>query len=141
FNEWELKGVPLRLEVGPRDVANGVATYMRRDTLEKGTLPLDTLAEGVHGLLQEIQDSLLAQARAFMQEKTADVFTMEALAQQVDGGYARAMWCGQRACEDKIKDETGATSRNMPFDQTPFAEHCVCCGEKAQYVMYFAKSY
>ncbi len=141
FNEWELKGVPLRLEIGPRDLENGVATYMRRDTLEKGTLPLDNLAEGVHALLIEIQASLLAQARAFMQEKTRDVFTMQELARQVDGGYARAMWCGERACEDKVKEETGATTRNMPFDQTPIAETCVCCGEKGQHVMYFAKSY
>ncbi|MGI6636175.1 MAG: proline--tRNA ligase [Christensenellales bacterium] len=141
FNEWELKGVPLRLEIGPRDIANGVASYMRRDTLEKGTLALDNLTQGVADLLEDIQGTLLAQARAFMDEKTRDVFTMEELAAQVDGGYARAMWCGERECEDNVKEETGATTRNMPFDQTPFADTCAACGKKAQHVMYFARSY
>jgi len=95
----------------------------------------------VADLLKDIQDTLLAQARAFMDEKTRDVFTMEELAAQVDGGYARAMWCGERECEDNVKEETGATTRNMPFDQTPFADTCAACGKKAQHVMYFARSY
>ena len=141
FNEWELKGVPLRLEIGPRDIENGVATYMRRDTFEKGTLPLDGLAQGVKALLDDIQRNMFVQAKAFMDAHTKDVHTYDELREQVQIGYARAMWCGQRACEDRIKEETSATSRNMPFDQTPLGDSCVCCGEKADKVMYFSKAY
>ena len=142
FNEWELKGVPLRLEIGPRDIENGVATYMRRDTFEKGTLPLDNLAEGVKELLEDINKSMFRIANEFRLSRTKDVFNMKELGEQVQIGYARAMWCGKRECEDKIKDEFSATSRNMPFDQTPIADTCVCCGEEGEKkVMYWAKAY
>jgi len=141
FNEWELKGVPLRLEIGPRDVENGAASYMRRDSFEKGIIPLDKLGEGVKALLDSIQQGMFDLADAFKREHTKDVHSMEELTDQVQSGYARAMWCGERACEDKIKEDTGATSRNMPFDQTPFGDACVCCGKKADKVMYFAKAY
>ncbi len=141
FNEWELKGVPLRLEIGPRDMENGVASYMRRDSFEKGTLPLDDLVSGVKALLDSIQQGMFDLADAFKQERTKDVFNMAELNVQVQQGYARAMWCGERECEDRIKEETSATSRNMPFDQTPFADHCVCCEKPADKVMYFAKAY
>lgn len=141
FNEWELKGVPLRIEIGPRDIENGVATCARRDTNEKFTLPLDTLAQGVQEKLDDIQRSMFDIADAFRLAHTRDVSNMEELTQQVNGGYARAMWCGDRACEDAIKETTGATSRNMPFDQTPMGDTCVCCGKKADKVMYFAKAY
>ena len=80
-------------------------------------------------------------ADEFRLAHTKDVHNYEELKAQVEGGYARAMWCGDRACEDKIKEETNATSRNMPFDQTPFGDTCVCCGRKANKVMYFAKAY
>ncbi len=141
FNEWELKGVPLRLEMGPRDIENGVATYMRRDTFEKGTLPLDNLVDGVKALLDDIQRTMFETALAFNKAHTKDVHNMEELTAQVQQGYARAMWCGDRACEDSVKESTSATSRNMPFDQTPIDDHCVCCGKPADKVMYFSKAY
>ena len=141
FNEWELKGVPLRLEIGPRDIENGVASYMRRDTFEKGTLPLGNLAEGVKALLKEITAGMFRIADEFRLSRTKDVFNMEQLGAQVQEGYARAMWCGERACEDSIKEQFSATSRNMPFDQTPIGDACVCCGKEAGKVMYFAKAY
>ncbi len=141
FNEWELKGVPLRLEIGPRDIENGVAAFMRRDTFEKGTLKLDSLTEEVKALLEDIRRNMFDIADAFRLTRTRDVFSMEELGEQVSQGYARAMWCGERACEDRIKDAFSATSRNMPFDQTPIAETCVCCGGPADKVMYFAKAY
>jgi prolyl-tRNA synthetase len=141
FNEWELKGVPLRLEIGPRDIENGVASYMRRDSFEKGTLQLDDLTSGVKTLLEGIQQGMFDLADAFKVERTQDVSNMEELTAQVQVGYARAMWCGNRACEDKIKDETSATSRNMPFEQTLIGDTCVCCGEAADKVMYFSKAY
>ncbi|MDI9521320.1 MAG: proline--tRNA ligase [Bacillota bacterium] len=141
FNEWELKGVPLRLELGPRDIENGVVTYMRRDTFEKGTLPLEGLADAVKALLNDITKSMYDIANAFRLSRTKDVFTFEELGEQVQIGYARTMWCGERECEDKIKEAFSATSRNMPFDQTPFHDKCVCCGKPADKVMYFAKAY
>ncbi|MHC1785942.1 MAG: proline--tRNA ligase [Christensenellales bacterium] len=141
FNEWELKGVPVRLEIGPRDIQNGVVSYMRRDTLEKGTLPLDNLASALGALLDDIQHNLFSLAKAFADEHTKLVTTYDELKQQVQGGYARAMWCGKRECEDRIKDETGASSRNMPFDQKAHGDTCVCCGEPASKVMYFSKAY
>ena len=141
FNEWELKGVPLRLEIGPRDIENGVASYMRRDTFEKGTLPLDGLADGVKALLEDIHRTMFETALAFNKAHTKDVHNMEELTEQVQTGYARAMWCGDRACEDAIKESISATSRNMPFDQTPIGDRCVCCGKPADKVMYFSKAY
>lgn len=141
FNEWELKGVPLRIEVGPRDIEKGVVTCARRDTNEKFTLPVENLADKVKETLEDIQRGMFEIANAFKQEHTKDVTNMEELEQQVQTGYARAMWCGQRACEDAIKEKTTATSRNMPFDEDAFGDTCVCCGEKADKVMYFAKAY
>ena len=141
FNEWELKGVPLRLEIGPRDLENGQAMTVRRDTFEKASVGLDSLVAEVKAKLEAIQQHMYDTALQFREEHTLVVHTLEELAQQVNGGYAKAMWCGDRACEDKIKELTGATSRNMPYDQTPVGETCVCCGKKADKVMYFAKAY
>ena len=143
FNDWELKGVPVRLEVGPRDLENGVVTVFRRDTCEKTTLPLEGLADSLKALLDDIQQSLYDQAKAFRDEKTVTVHNMEELGEAVQTGFAKAMWCGERACEDQIKDTFNASSRNMPFDQEAqkFGDTCVCCGKKATKVMFFAKAY
>ena len=143
FNDWELKGVPVRLEVGPRDLENGVVTVFRRDTLEKFTLPIGEIAEKLGGLLEEIQLTLFDQAKAFRDERTVTVNSMEELETAVNQGFAKAMWCGDRACEDTIKEKFNASSRNMPFDQEAhrFSDRCVCCGKKAEKVMYFAKAY
>ena len=143
FNDWELKGVPVRLEVGPRDLENGVVTVFRRDTFEKFTLPLDSVAEKLGGLLDDIQKTLYDQAKAFRDERTVQVENMDELGKAVENGFARAMWCGDRACEDEIKDKFNASSRNMPFDQEKyrFGSKCVCCGKAADKVMYFAKAY
>ena len=141
FNEWELKGVPVRLEVGPRDLEAGQALCVRRDTFEKKPLPLDGLAGAVKATLEDVHRNMFEIARAFRDEHTKVVHNMDELTAQVDGGYAKAMWCGDQACEDRIKELTGATSRNMPFDQTPVGDTCVCCGRKADKVMYFAKAY
>ena len=141
FNDWELKGVPVRLEVGPRDLENGVATVFRRDTCEKAPMALATLATELHGLLTSIQQGLYDQAKAFRDAHIADVTNMDELAKTVESGFARAMWCGDRACEDTIKEQTNASSRNMPFDQTPIGDRCVCCGKPAKKLIYFAKAY
>ena len=141
FNEWELKGVPVRIEVGPRDLEQGQAMCVRRDTFEKAAVALDALEETVPALLDAIQKNLFEVARAFRDAHTKDVHDMAELEQQVNGGYAKAMWCGEQACEDEIKDRFSATSRCMPFDQTPIGDTCVCCGKPAHKVIYFAKAY
>lgn len=92
-------------------------------------------------LLKVIQDQLFKEAKEFTKNKIKDCFNMEELNEQVQSGFARAMWCGDESCEQKIKDETGATTRNMPFDQTPIADKCVCCGKKAEKLIYFSKAY
>lgn len=141
FNDWELKGVPVRVEIGPRDLENGVCVVFRRDTYEKQTVKLEELAAKLPELLEDIQHNMYVLADQFRQSHIRDVHNMEELSQVVDGGFARAMWCGDRACEDKIKELTNATSRNMPFDQTPIGDTCVCCGKKADKLIYFAKAY
>ena len=141
FNEWELKGVPVRVEVGPRDLAEGKVMSVRRDTFEKAPLEMEGLPEKIIAMLDEIQHNLFETARAFRDAHTADVHNMEELERQVNGGYARAMWCGEQACEDTIKERFSATSRCMPFDQTPIGDTCVCCGKPAHKVIYFAKAY
>ncbi len=143
FNDWELKGVPVRVEVGPRDLENGVVTIFRRDLCEKLTLPLEGLADALKTLLAEIQENLYLQAKAFRDEKTHVATNIEELGEIVQSGFAKSMWCGEQACEDEIKTRFNATSRNMPFDQEGewLGDTCVCCGKKARKVMYFAKAY
>ncbi len=141
FNDWELKGVPLRVEVGPRDLENGQAVVARRDTFEKITLPIDGLANALAALLAEIQQTMFLQAQAFRDAHTAVVSGYDELKAAVNGGFAKGMWCGDTACEEKLKADLNATTRNMPFDQTPTGDTCVICGKKADKVMYFAKAY
>jgi prolyl-tRNA synthetase len=141
FNEWELKGVPVRIEVGPRDLAENKVVCVRRDTFEKESVAIDAIETVIPEMLDQIQANLFEIARSFRDAHTADVFNMEELEKQVNGGYARAMWCGDQACEDLIKERFSATSRCMPFDQTPIAETCVCCGKPAKKLIYFAKAY
>ena len=143
YNEYEMKGVPVRLEIGPRDIENGVATVARRDKAgEKFTLPLASLATDLKSLLQDIHDNMYATALAFRDSHVKTVHTMEELGDAVNGGnFALSMWCGDRACEDKIKDTYQTTSRNMPFDQTPVGDTCVCCGKKAKHKIYWGKAY
>ncbi len=142
FNEWEMKGVPVRLELGPRDIENGVATFMRRDTLEKGTLPLEGIGDALKALLDDIHLTLYRQADEFRKARTYTAVTLDELVEGVQDGFVKASWCGERDCEDKIKELTNATSRNMPFDQDGMpSETCVCCGKPAKKLMYFAKAY
>lgn len=141
FNDWELKGVPVRLEIGPRDLENGQCVLFRRDTYEKQTAKLDELTTAIPALLDDIQKTMYQLALDFQQAHIHEVHSMDELGKVVDGGFAKAMWCGDRACEDKIKEQFNATSRNMPFDQTAIDDHCVCCGKPAKKLIYFAKAY
>jgi prolyl-tRNA synthetase len=143
FNEWELKGVPLRLEIGPRDIENSVATALRRDTLEKFTLPLEGIGAHCKAKLEEIQRALYDKAMRYRDAHTFDARTMEELIEGVDvnKGYVRAMWCGDRACEDAVKERTSATARCMPFEQQKVGDKCVVCGKEAKHMVFWARAY
>ncbi len=108
--------MPVRVEVGPRDLAEGKVLSVRRDTFEKAPLDIEGLEGEIKAMLDAIQTNMFEIARAFRDEHTADVHSMEELEKQVNGGYAKAMWCGEQACEDEIKDRFGASSRCMPFE-------------------------
>ena len=141
FNQWEMKGVPVRLEVGPKDIENKQVVLVRRDTHEKYIVPMETLTDTVKKLLDDIHESLYNRALAFREAKTVDATTFEELKNGVNGGFVRAMWCGDRDCEDAIKEKTGATTRCMPFEQKHLSDVCVHCGKPAKAMTYFAKSY
>ena len=143
FAEYEMKGVPLRVEIGPRDLERGECVLCKRVNESKTTIALDGLAKKVPGILHEIHEEMYAKAKAHLESNVTEVHSMEELKAVLDkGGYAKAMWCGKRECEDKIKEESlGGTARCLPFDQTPHGHKCVCCGEDADKVVYFAKAY
>ncbi|WP_326511869.1 proline--tRNA ligase [Clostridium intestinale] len=143
FAEYEMKGVPVRLEIGPKDIENNQCVLVRRDTLEKTVVSLDNLEESVKELLLNIQVNMLEKARKNRDEHTYVAKNIEELKGIVENtpGFVKAMWCGDRACEDKIKEETGATSRCIPFEQEKHSEECVCCGKKAEKMVYWGRAY
>jgi prolyl-tRNA synthetase len=142
FSEWELRGVPLRLEIGPRDIEKSSVLLARRDTREKLVVPMDGLVDRLRELLDDIQRNLLQRAIAFRDEHTQRVDTYDAFKQAMEGrpGFVIAPWCGAVDCEAAIKTETQATIRNMPNDTKP-AGRCVRCDNEAQAEAWFAKSY
>ncbi len=140
FNEWEMKGVPVRIELGPRDIEAGKMLCARRDTLEKIEMPLANAADGVKALLKDIQKDMLEAARKRRDERIVYADDMAEILAGVDAGnFVKAGWCGCRACEDKIKEETGATARVFAEGET--AETCAVCGKKAEHVIIYARAY
>jgi prolyl-tRNA synthetase len=143
FHQWELKGVPIRLELGPRDLKQGQVVIVRRDTGEKKPVKESELSETVEKLLQEIQDNMLAKAKAILQAKTTSVQNYEEFKKVLEekGGFIKAAWCGSMDCETKVKDETGATIRIRPFQTEEPSTNCIICANKAKETAYFARSY
>lgn len=143
FNHWELRGVPVRIELGARDIEAGVATLCRRDTGEKFTAPLDGLEERINTLLSDIALNMFKKADEFARAHIVRVSDMDEMSAALDGGnFCDAYWCEDRACEDSIKQKFAATSRVMHADQSDVHEHtCVCCGKKAKRRIYFARAY
>ena len=140
FNEWEMRGVPVRIEVGPRDLEAGKVILFRRDTLEKRDCALESVTDTVTGLLDAIQRDMLESARLRRDERIVSADDVDGILKAVDGGnFAKAGWCGCRECEDKIKEKTAATARVM----LEKCEHKVCavCGKPAKYSVYFARAY
>ncbi|MCR4912057.1 MAG: proline--tRNA ligase [Bacilli bacterium] len=142
FSEWEMKGVPLRVELGPRDIEKGQIVFAKRNTGEKIICPLDEMIEKANELKKVIQKEMYERAFKYLLEHVTEVRNLDELNAVLDkGGYAKMMWCGERACEDKVKELTTATARCLPFNQIPFADTCPCCGKKAEKVVLFAKAY
>ncbi|MDD2227367.1 MAG: proline--tRNA ligase [Clostridia bacterium] len=142
FNEWEMKGVPLRIEIGPRDIEKNCVQIQRRDTLTKEEVKFENIDEYVLNKLDEIQVAMYEKALKHLQSRIKEVHSFDELKEAVNNGFiAKSMWCGSRESEEKVKELTTATSRVMPFDQTPFDDKCVVTGEKAKFVVYFAKAY
>ena len=142
FSEYEMKGVPLRIELGPRDLEKGVLTIVKRNDLSKETISIDNVVEEIKRLLDTVHHEMYQAAFKNLMNNITEVHSYEELKAVVNkGGYAKMMWCGDEECENKIKEDTNATSRCMPFDQTHFDDVCPVCGKKAKYVVYFAKAY
>ena len=143
FSEQEMRGIPLRVEIGPRDIENGVCVVVRRDTSEKMEVRIDELDGKIAELLAQMQKDMYDRAKALMDSKTytahdekefGDIFEQKT-------GFVKAMWCGDRACEDAIKEKYGVTSRCIPFEQEQIAGTCVCCGKPAKKMVYWGKAY
>jgi prolyl-tRNA synthetase len=143
YSEWELRGVPLRLEIGPKDIEKAQVFSARRDTREKAAIPMADLATRVPALLAEIQQSLYARALAFRQEHTTEVNTWAEFTAAMEGrpGFVVAAWCGSAECEASIKAETQATLRNIPLAQPRVEGHCIKCNGASHVRAWFAKSY
>lgn len=143
FNECEMKGYPIRIEIGPKDIEKNQVVLVRRDTNEKEFVAMDQLEERLPALLDEIQQNLYDQALAHRNEKTTDVKSMEEMekALEENPGFMRAMWCGNDACEEKVKEELQVTSRCIPFEQETLDDKCFCCGKEAEEMVYWARAY
>ncbi len=143
FSESEMRGIPVRVEIGPKDMEQNQAVLVRRDTHEKQMVPLDEIKERIGELLGQIQKEMLERARVHRDAHTYTATDFDAFKETVEEkpGFVKAMWCGSRECEDKIKELTGATSRCMPFAQEKLADTCVCCKKPAVKMVYWGKAY
>lgn len=143
FAEYEMRGVPVRLELGPRDIAAGHCVAVRRDTREKLTLSLDNIEDSLADLLDQIHDSMYAKAEESLRSRIYTAENWEELSHLLveKPGFVKAAWCGDPACEEKIKDELQATSRCIADEPVKEGSRCVCCGREASKVVYWGKAY
>ncbi|MEE3393038.1 MAG: proline--tRNA ligase [Lachnospiraceae bacterium] len=143
FAEHEMKGVPLRIEIGPKDIENNKCVAVRRDTREKYDISLDEVDAEVAKILEQMQNDMFDRARKHRDEHTYTAKDYEEFKEIINTkpGFVKAMWCGDQACEDKIKADTTATSRCMPFKQEHISDVCVCCGRPAKHMVFWGKAY
>ncbi len=143
FNDWEMRGVPVRIELGPRDIEQGKAVLVRRDTGEKVEVSLEQMEVKLGELLEQIQENMYQQVLKRTKEKTTIAKNMDEFIKNMEEnqGYVKTMWCGKESCEDKIKELTGAHSRCIPFEQEDLGDTCVCCGEKAKHMVIWGRQY
>lgn len=143
FNEYEMRGVPVRLEIGPRDMENGVCVLVSRISGEKKVVQQDNLVEEVQAMLEQVHNEMYERAKAFRDEHFYSVETLDEMKASIEEkrGFTLAGWCGSEACERHVKDETGATSRNIPFEPATKKSKCLVCGEEAEHTVVFARAY
>ena len=143
FNDWELRGVPVRIELGPRDIEAGKCVVVRRDTLEKIEVELNELHTKLQEILDEIQKNMFEECKQRVINKTTIATNLEEFVKNINEnqGYVKTMWCGDEECENKIKELTGAHSRCIPFEQEPISDTCVCCGKKADKMVVWGRQY
>ncbi len=144
FSEQEMRGIPIRVELGPKDIEAGKCVLVRRDTREKLECALEDVAKTAEELLEVIQKDMYARAKAHLESHITDVKSYAAFKDAVEHkpGFIRAMWCGNEECENKIKEDTTATSRCMPMkEEEPISDVCVCCGKPAHKLVYWGKAY
>ena len=143
FAQWEMKGVPLRLEIGPKDIENGQCVLVRRDNREKAFTKLEDLEAAIPALLDALGKSLYARAEANRAGRTWTATTMDEVLERAGGenGYIKTMWCGDLACEEMMKEKAGLSSRCMPFAQEHLSDVCPCCGKPAKAMVVWGKAY
>ncbi|MBE6759507.1 MAG: proline--tRNA ligase [Ruminococcaceae bacterium] len=144
FSEYEMKGVPVRIELGPRDIENGQCVLVSRHNREKSFAQLDDIVAAVQAKLTEVHDGLYQKALANREKRTYRVKAMDEivpLLEQKGDGLVYAMWCGEEECEDKVKEQTGVGSRCIPFEQEELSDVCVCCGKPAKHMVCWGKAY
>ena len=144
FAEYEMKGVPVRIELGPRDIENQSCVLVTRHNREKTVASLEGLADTVKAKLEEVRDALYQSALENREKRTYACRTMDEITAALNehgDGYIKAMWCGDEACEDKVKEVTGVGSRCIPFAQEQLSDVCVCCGKPAKCMVYWGKAY
>ena len=143
FSEQEMRGVPIRVEVGPKDIESNKCVLVRRDNSEKMEICIDDLEEEVENLLIKIQNEMLERAKKHRESHTNVATSMEELKKTLDEkpGFVKAMWCGDQACEDLIKEKYSATSRCMPFEQEQLSDKCICCNKPAKKMVYWGRAY
>ena len=144
FAQYEMQGVPLRVEIGPKDMENNQCVLVRRDTREKQFVSLDQLEAAVEQGLQDLHDAMYQRALKNLEEKTFTAATYEEFLDTAQNkpGFIKAMWCGDSACEDKIKEDTGGVkSRCIPFEEEQLSDVCVCCGKPARHMVYWGRQY
>jgi prolyl-tRNA synthetase len=143
FAEQEMRGIPARIEIGPKDIENNQCIIVRRDTREKIVVSLDEVEDKLAEVFDAMQKDMLERARAHRDSHTSSAVTYDEFKDAIANkpGFVKAMWCGDEACELKIKEDTTATSRCMPFEQEKLSDVCVCCGKPAKAMVYWGKAY
>ena len=143
FNDWEMRGVPVRIEIGPRDIENGECVFVRRDTGEKTTVKLDKIECKLKEILERIQENMFNECKERMIARTTVATNMDEFIKNINEnqGYVKAMWCGSEECEDRIKELTGAHSRCIPFEKEHVSDKCVCCGKEAKEFVVWGRQY
>ncbi len=143
FAECEMKGIPLRVEIGPRDIEQNSCVLVRRDTREKIVVSLDSLSETVEKVLEDIHNNLYNRALENREEKTFKASTLDEMIETAQNkpGFIKAMWCGDAECEEKLKEVAGVSSRCMPFEQEQISDGCVVCGKPTNTMVYWGKAY